>query len=150
MRAILQRVKKAGVIIESKLFAEISEGILLLLGIEKGDTHDDLDWLLNKVIQMRIFPDTDQKMNLNIKDTGGEILVISQFTLFASTKKGNRPGFTQAAEPSVANSMYLSFVGKLENQLPGRVKTGVFAADMNVELINQGPVTIFIDTKNKE
>ncbi len=150
MRALLQRVKMARVFIDQKQYSEIHNGILVLLGIEKGDNTEDLEWLVNKICQLRIFSDDQNKMNLNILETQGEVMVVSQFTLFASTKKGNRPGFSQAAEPSQANQMYLEFMNAMSNRLNQNIKSGKFAADMQIELINDGPVTIWIDTKNKE
>jgi D-tyrosyl-tRNA(Tyr) deacylase len=150
MRALLQRVKSASVIIEQSRYSGIGKGMLVFLGVENTDTVEDISWLSKKIMQLRIFSDEQKKMNLNVEEINGEILVVSQFTLFASTKKGNRPGFSQAAEPSVAKKLYELFNKELENGLKREIKTGVFAADMDIELINDGPVTIFIDTKNKE
>jgi D-tyrosyl-tRNA(Tyr) deacylase len=150
MRALLQRVKIAKVFIEEKLYSEIKNGLLIFLGVEKGDDAQDLQWLVNKISQLRIFSDDQNKMNLNILESQGEIMVVSQFTLFASTKKGNRPGFSQAAEPSQANEIYNEFMNEMSKKLNQDIKSGKFAADMQIELINDGPVTIWIDTKNKE
>lgn len=150
MRVVLQRVLEAKVMIDDKVFSEIHSGLLILLGLAKGDTKEDLEYLVNKILQLRIFPDEQSKMNLNIQDISGEVLIISQFTLFASTKKGNRPGFSKAEDPIDAESMYQSFIQEMIKTLGHSVKTGQFAADMNIYLVNQGPVTIFIDSKNKE
>ncbi len=150
MRALLQRVKEAKVFIDQVLHSEIHSGLLILLGIEKGDNTEDINWLVKKISQLRIFSDDQKKMNLNIQDISGEVLIVSQFTLFASTYKGNRPGFTKAAEPEEAKPLYFSFINEMSKQLNQDIKSGVFAADMDIQLINEGPVTILIDTKNKE
>jgi len=150
MRVVLQRVKHASVTIDGKLFSEIGKGMLILLGIEDSDTQADIDWLCNKLVNLRIFEDGDNAMNLNISQVDGEFLIVSQFTLFATTKKGNRPGFTRAARPETAIPLYEKFIETL-NQLYGKQsKTGVFGADMKVDLLNDGPVTIVMDTKNVE
>lgn len=150
MRIVLQRVKHASVTIDGKLFSEIGKGMLILLGIEDSDTQADIDWLCNKLVKLRIFEDGDNAMNLNISQVDGEFLIVSQFTLFATTKKGNRPGFTRAARPETAIPLYEKFIETL-NQLYGKQsKTGVFGADMKVDLLNDGPVTIVMDTKNVE
>ncbi len=150
MRVVLQRVKHASVTIDGKLFSEIGKGMLILLGIEDSDTQADIDWLCNKLVKLRIFEDGDNAMNLNISQVDGEFLIVSQFTLFATTKKGNRPGFTRAARPETAIPLYEKFIETL-NQLYGKQsKTGVFGADMKVDLLNDGPVTIVMDTKNVE
>jgi D-tyrosyl-tRNA(Tyr) deacylase len=150
MRALLQRVKGAKVIINHSLYSSIGSGLLVFLGIESEDTLEDLRWLVKKICQLRIFSDEQKQMNLSIQEISGEVMVVSQFTLFASTKKGNRPGFNKAAEPKEANTFYKAFVEEINKQLNQEIKTGQFAADMDIELINDGPVTIFIDTKNKE
>jgi D-aminoacyl-tRNA deacylase len=150
MRCVIQRVLKARVLIDSEVYSSIGPGLLLLLGIEEQDHDEDLEWLAGKVAQLRIFADEEQHMNRSVQDIEGEILVVSQFTLFASTKKGNRPGFTRAAQPDFANLKYLEFVKLLERMTNHPVQTGRFGADMQIELINDGPVTIFMDTKNKE
>ncbi|MFA7273108.1 MAG: D-aminoacyl-tRNA deacylase [Crocinitomicaceae bacterium] len=150
MRIVLQRVSEAAVKIEGKIHGEIGSGLLILLGIEAEDTSEDIDWLLGKVMQMRIFSDKDGKMNESLLDQEGEMLIISQFTLHASTKKGNRPSFIKAARPELAIPLYKAFIAKAEKEIPGKVQTGVFGADMKVSLINDGPVTICLDSKNKE
>jgi len=150
MRAVVQRVSKASVEITGTLRSEIKTGFLILLGIEASDTTEDVEWLVNKITQLRIFADNDGKMNLSLKDINGELLVVSQFTLFASTKKGNRPGFTRLANPEIAIPLYEAFIEKAESVIGKKVSTGEFGASMDVNLINNGPVTIIIDTKNKE
>ena len=149
MRAVIQRVNYASVSIDSKVKSEISRGLLLLIGIEDSDTNDDIQWLSNKITQLRIFDDKDGVMNLSIKDINGEILTISQFTLYAKTKKGNRPSYQQAAKPEVSVPLYKKFVEQLGLDLGKEIKTGEFGAYMKVSLENDGPVTIIIDTKNK-
>ena len=150
MRVVLQRVKHASVTIDGKLVSKIEKGMLILLGIEDTDTQTDIDWLCNKLIKLRIFEDGENAMNLNIAQVGGEFLVVSQFTLFATTKKGNRPGFTRAARPEIAIPLYEQFINTLNNIYDKPVKIGVFGADMKVDLLNDGPVTIVMDTKNVE
>lgn len=150
MRIVLQRVSEASVKIEGVENGHIGHGLLILLGIEAEDTIEDIDWLLAKILQMRIFSDKEGKMNESILDKHGELLIISQFTLHASTKKGNRPGFTKAARPEIAIPLYEEFIAKAETNLPGKIQTGIFGADMKVSLVNDGPVTIIIDSKNKE
>ena len=150
MRVVLQRVKHASVTIDGKLFSKIEKGMLILLGIEDTDSQADIDWLCNKLVKLRIFEDGDNAMNLNIAQVEGEFLVVSQFTLFASTKKGNRPGFTRAARPEIAIPLYEQFISTLNTLYDKPVKTGVFGADMKVDLLNDGPVTIVMDTKNVE
>lgn len=150
MRAIIQRVSEASVSINNTIKSEIQHGFLVLLGVEENDTNEDIQWLSRKIIGLRIFSDENDKMNRSIKEINGDILVISQFTLFASTKKGNRPSFIRSAKPNIAKPIYELFVNTISNQLGKEVGTGQFGADMNVKLINDGPVTIFIDTKNKE
>jgi len=149
MRAVIQRVKKASVTIDNKFVSTIEQGLLILLGIENEDGQEDIDWLTNKIVNMRIFNDEDHKMNLSIQDVKGEILVVSQFTLHASTKKGNRPSFINAAKPDVSVPLYNKFVQLLTIKHQKKVKTGEFGADMDVELINDGPVTIIIDSKQR-
>jgi D-tyrosyl-tRNA(Tyr) deacylase len=150
MRAVIQRVKKAQVSIEGKIHAEIQEGLLILLGIETADNNEDIEWLCGKIARLRIFDDANQVMNCSLGDVGGDCLVVSQFTLFASTRKGNRPSYIRAAHPEVAIPLYENFVETLSHIINLPVKTGVFGANMQVELINDGPVTIIIDTKIKE
>jgi D-tyrosyl-tRNA(Tyr) deacylase len=150
MRIVLQRVSEAAVKIDNQIIGEISQGLLLLVGIEHEDDKPDADWLIQKVIGMRIFSDADDKMNLSIKEIKGEFLVVSQFTLHASTKKGNRPSFIQAARPEKAIPLYDYFCEQLQEVSESKVQTGKFGADMKVSLVNDGPVTIVIDSKNRE
>lgn len=150
MRAVIQRVQHASVTIDGKLKSRIQRGFLVLLGIEDADTEEDKEWLARKIISLRVFDDEQGVMNRNIQDVGGEILVVSQFTLMASYKKGNRPSWIRAARHEHAIPLYEAFTERLSQDLPGRVQTGEFGADMQVELLNDGPVTICMDTKNKE
>lgn len=150
MRAILQRVSQASVEIEGKTHAAIGQGLLILLGIEEGDSETDSNYLIQKTLNMRIFSDDDGKMNLSVQDIGGEILVVSQFTLHASTKKGNRPSFIKAAKPDIAIPIYEEFKSKMSLNSGLTIKSGVFGANMQVALVNDGPVTIFLDSKIKE
>ncbi|MCC9135648.1 D-aminoacyl-tRNA deacylase [Pontibacter silvestris] len=150
MRVVIQRVTQASVEIERKIKGKIGQGILLLAGFCADDTEEDLKWIAGKVAQMRIFGDEDGKMNLSVQDVQGDILVISQFTLYASTKKGNRPSYISAAPPAIAIPLYVKFIALLETALGKRVQTGDFGADMKVSLLNDGPVTILVDSKNKE
>ena len=150
MRLILQRVSSASVTIEGEIVGQIGTGLMILAGIEAADTAEDLGWLVQKVTQMRIFADADGKMNLSVKDIAGEILVVSQFTLHASTKKGNRPSFIRAARPEQAIPLYEQFLACLEAELGKPVARGVFGADMQVALVNDGPVTISIDSQARE
>ena len=150
MRVVIQRVSKASVIINNTIFNSIGSGLLILLGIEEDDTNEDVEWLSGKISRLRIFNDEKGIMNLSITEMEGETLVISQFTLYASTKKGNRPSYIKAARPEVAIPLYNQFVDRLRKEINKPVKTGEFGADMKVELTNDGPVTIVIDTKNKE
>lgn len=150
MKAIIQRVTKASVTIEGKMTAEIGNGLLILLGVGTEDVQEDITWLSNKISNLRIFSDEKGAMNLSLKDIDGDAIVVSQFTLFASTKKGNRPSFLNSAKPDQAIPLYEAFVKQLETDLGKPVGTGKFGADMKVELLNDGPVTISIDTKNKE
>lgn len=150
MRALIQRVKHADVVIEGRTNGEIGQGLLVLLGVHPTDTQEDIDWLVKKVSQLRIFDDENGVMNRSVMDLDGEVLVVSQFTLYASTKKGNRPSYINAAGPNVAIPLYEQFVSTLSTTLSKPVPTGIFGADMKVSLLNDGPVTIMIDTKNKE
>ena len=147
MKIIVQRVKQAQVSIDGQVYSQIKQGLFLLVGVGPEDQAEDLDYAVRKLVNMRIFSDAEGKMNLSVKDIEGEILSISQFTLFADTKKGNRPAFTGAAKPDVAEAFYLEFNQELAKEVP--VQTGIFGADMQVELINDGPVTIILDTKNR-
>lgn len=150
MRILLQRVSKASVKIEGEISGTIEQGLLLLLGIEAADDEKDLEWLIRKVVNMRIFSDEEGKMNLSVKDIGGEILVVSQFTLHASTKKGNRPSFINTAKPEQAIPLYEQFLKQIKIESGLKVESGEFGADMKVALTNDGPVTIWVDSKNKE
>jgi len=150
MRAVLQRVSHASVTIEDHKVANIQAGLLVLLGIEEADTNKDIEWLAAKILNLRIFSDTEGVMNLSVQDIDGEIIVVSQFTLHALTKKGNRPSYIKAARPDIAIPLYENFVKQLQAQLVKTVQTGQFGADMKVALLNDGPVTIIIDTKNRE
>ena len=147
MKIIIQRVKEAQVTIEGQVHEKINQGLLLLVGVGPDDQKEDLDYAVRKLVNMRIFSDAEGKMNLSVKDTGGEILSISQFTLFADTKKGNRPAFIGAAKPDMAEAFYENLNQELAKEVP--VRTGVFGADMQVGLVNDGPVTIILDTKNR-
>lgn len=150
MRTLLQRVTRASVTIDEKISGKIGPGLLILLGIEEADGQEDIDWLCGKISRLRIFSDEAGKMNLSVTDIDGGLLVVSQFTLFASTKKGNRPGFTKSAKPDVAIPLYEQFVKTLSFTAGQQVATGEFGADMQVELVNDGPVTIWMDSKDKE
>jgi D-tyrosyl-tRNA(Tyr) deacylase len=150
MRAVIQRVSEASVTIGGKEKAAINKGLLVLIGIEEADSHTDIEWLSGKIVRLRVFSDENQLMNLSIQDVKGEILVISQFTLFADTKKGNRPSYIRAARPEIAIPIYNKFLEQLYKDIDAPVYSGEFGADMKVKLINDGPVTIFIDTKNKD
>ena len=150
MRATIQRVTTASVKVDQIIVSEISNGLLIFLGIEEADKDEDINWLSNKIVNLRIFNDAQGVMNLSLLQVNGEALVISQFTLHASTKKGNRPSYIKAAKPEIAVPIYESFVTQLEKDLGQKVGTGIFGADMKVALLNDGPVTIQIDTKNKE
>ncbi len=150
MRAVIQRVSRASVTIENKIRSEILEGLLVLAGIEESDNDTDIEWLCNKIVQLRIFNDNNGIMNLSVLDVGGDILVVSQFTLHAKTRKGNRPSYIRAAHPDVAVPLYNSFVSRLSRLMGKEVGTGEFGAMMQIELVNDGPVTIIIDTKEKE
>lgn len=150
MKAVVQRTLEASVTINNIKVASITKGLLVLIGIEDADTKEDIDWLASKIINMRIFPDENDVMNKSIIDANGDVIIVSQFTLHASTKKGNRPSYIKAAKPNFAIPMYENFVSKMEQELGKKVQTGQFGADMKVSLVNDGPVTIIIDTKNKE
>jgi len=150
MKAVLQRVTKASVTIDGEKVAAINSGLLVLLGIEEADTQEDLSWLVSKISKLRIFNDANGVMNLSVQETGGDIIVVSQFTLHALTKKGNRPSYINAARPETALPLYEAFILKMESEIGKKVQTGRFGADMKVALLNDGPVTIIIDTKNKE
>ncbi|MFM9988912.1 D-aminoacyl-tRNA deacylase [Flavobacterium sp.] len=150
MKVVIQRVSQASVTIDSKIVAEIQKGLLVLVGIEDSDNQEDVSWLTSKIINLRIFANENEVMNLSVKDIKGEIIVVSQFTLHASTKKGNRPSYIKASKPEIAIPLYESFVKQIETELGKKVQTGVFGADMKVSLVNDGPVTIIIDSKNKE
>ncbi|MDX9789323.1 MAG: D-aminoacyl-tRNA deacylase [Candidatus Kapabacteria bacterium] len=150
MKAVIQRVTQASVVIEAKKVSAIDTGLLVLLGIEDTDNQDDIEWLATKITNLRIFGDSNGVMNLSVKEVGGDIIVVSQFTLHASTKKGNRPSYIKAAKPDVAIPLYENFIKQMEASLGKPIQTGEFGADMKVFLLNDGPVTIIIDTKNKE
>ncbi|MEO8235442.1 MAG: D-aminoacyl-tRNA deacylase [Flavobacterium sp.] len=150
MKAVIQRVSQASVTIDSKIVAEIEQGLLVLVGVEDSDNQEDIIWLTSKIINLRIFADENEVMNLSVKDINGDIVVVSQFTLHASTKKGNRPSYIKASKPEIAIPLYENFVKQIETELGKKVQTGIFGVDMKVSLVNNGPVTIIIDSKNKE
>ncbi len=150
MRALLQRVSSASVSVDDKTISSIQHGLLILLGIEEADDTSDIDWLCGKIAQLRIFDDPEGKMNLSIQDVAGEIMVVSQFTLHASTKKGNRPSFLKAAPPAISEPLYRAFCDAMSQKMNSPVGRGIFGADMQVTLTNDGPVTIWIDSRNKE
>ena len=150
MRAVIQRVKNASVTIDQKVSASIEGGLLVFVGIEDADAEEDIAWLCSKIVQLRVFNDDQGVMNLSIKETDGDLLLVSQFTLHASTRKGNRPSYIRASKPEVAIPLYEKMIFQLESVLGKKIETGVFGADMQVALVNDGPVTIFIDTKQKE
>ena len=150
MRAVIQRVSRASVTVRDEVISEINTGIVVLLGVEDADDHSDIAWLCRKIAHLRIFNDTEGVMNLSVREVDGEALVVSQFTLHASTKKGNRPSYIRASKPEKAIPMYEEFVVQLQKELGKPVGTGIFGADMKVAILNDGPVTISIDTKNKE
>lgn len=149
MKAVIQRVTKSSVTVEGKKVAEIASGVLVLLGVVDNDSQEDIIWLSNKIVNLRIFNDNNGVMNKSLIDVNGDAIVVSQFTLYANTKKGNRPSYIDAAKPDVAIPLYKAFVEQFETDLDKQVHTGKFGADMKVELLNDGPVTIIIDTKNK-
>jgi D-tyrosyl-tRNA(Tyr) deacylase len=150
MKAVIQRVSQASVTIQDQVVAQIKTGLLVLIGIEEADVQEDLLWLSSKIANLRIFSDANGVMNVSVKEKGGDVIVVSQFTLQASTKKGNRPSYIKAARPEIALPIYESFVQQMESELGKKVQTGQFGADMKVALVNDGPVTLIIDTKNKE
>lgn len=150
MRAVIQRVSEASVVIEREQVAKINQGLVVLVGIEDEDNQEDIAWLSAKIANLRIFADANDVMNLSVKEVDGGMIVVSQFTLHAQTKKGNRPSYIKASKPEIAIPLYEQFVSQMENELGKKVQTGQFGADMKVGLINDGPVTIIIDTKNKE
>ena len=150
MKAVIQRVSQSSVTINEEIVAQIQQGLLVLVGIEDADIQEDINWLTSKIANLRIFEDENEVMNLSLKDIDGEIIVVSQFTLHALTKKGNRPSYIKASKPEIAIPLYESFVKQMEIELGKKVQTGQFGADMKVGLVNDGPVTIIIDTKNKE
>lgn len=150
MRVVIQRVSKASVQVDEKPTGQIGNGLLVLLGIEEADRDEDIAWLSNKIVNLRIFNDEEAVMNKSVLDVNGGVLLVSQFTLHASTKKGNRPSYIKAGKPDFAKAMYEKMILQLQNDLGKKIETGIFGADMKVELLNDGPVTIVIDTKNKE
>lgn len=150
MKVVIQRVSQASVTVDKKITAEIKKGLLVLVGIEDADTQEDIDWLSGKIVKMRIFGDENDVMNCSVQDIDGNIIVVSQFTLHASTKKGNRPSYIKAAKPDFAIPMYENFVKSVEKEFGKKVQTGIFGADMKVKLLNDGPVTIVMDSKNRE
>jgi len=150
MKAVIQRVSQASVTIDNEIVSEIKNGLLILVGIEDADAIEDITWLTSKIVNLRIFGDQNDVMNLSVKDTDGDIIIVSQFTLHASTKKGNRPSYIKAAKPELAIPLYEKFISQMESEFGKKIQTGKFGADMKVSLINDGPVTIIIDTKNKE
>ncbi len=150
MRTVIQRVSSASVKVDGEFCGKINNGLMILLGIEDADNQDDTDWLCGKICRLRLFDDENGIMNLSVEDISGEILIVSQFTLHASTKKGNRPSYIKAAKPEVANAIYNSFIQTMKSSTKLKIETGIFGAMMQVELVNDGPVTIIIDSKNKE
>jgi len=150
MKVVIQRVSRASVTVDGSITGEIGEGLLILLGIEDADNDEDIQWLSNKIVNLRIFNDENGVMNRSVLERDGAILLVSQFTLHASTKKGNRPGYSKASKPDFAIPMYEKMIARLETDLGKKIQTGIFGADMKVELLNDGPVTLIIDTKNKE
>jgi D-aminoacyl-tRNA deacylase len=150
MRAVIQRVRRASVEVEQEIVGQIGRGLLVLLGVESTDSRDDIVWLTGKIVRLRIFPDQNGTMNLSVQEIAGDLLIVSQFTLFASTRKGNRPSFIAAASPEQANKLYEQFCRQLETELAKPVQRGIFGAHMQIDLVNDGPVTISIDTKRRE
>ncbi|MGA9637053.1 D-aminoacyl-tRNA deacylase [Flavobacterium sp.] len=150
MRVVLQKVAETTVTVDKKLIASIEKGLLVLVGIEDADTQEDIDWLVGKITKIRIFGDEKEVMNCSVQDVDGEVIVVSQFTLHAATKKGNRPSYSKASKPEIAIPLYENFVRKMELEMGKKIQTGIFGADMKVSLINDGPVTIIIDSKNRE
>lgn len=150
MKTVIQRVSSASVTVDASIVAKIQQGLLVLVGIEDADTLEDIQWLCQKIVNLRIFSDKNDLMNLSVQDINGDVIVVSQFTLHASTKKGNRPSYIKAAKPEIAIPLYHKFIAQLEIDLDKKIQTGIFGADMKVALVNDGPVTIAIDTKNRE
>lgn len=150
MKAVIQRVSQASVTIEGQIVADIQNGLLVLVGFEDSDTKEDIDWLTAKIANLRVFADENEVMNLSLKEVNGEMIIVSQFTLHALTKKGNRPSYIKASKPEIAIPLYEKFITQMETELGKKVQTGQFGADMKVSLLNDGPVTLIIDTKNKE
>jgi len=150
MRVVIQRVSEASVSVQKQCISSIHSGLLVLLGIEASDTQEDIEWLCKKIVQLRVFDDEHALPNLSLSDIAGELLIVSQFTLFASTRKGNRPGYSRAAPPAMAEPLYEKFISHISGLLGRPVKTGRFGADMQIHLVNSGPLTIFMDSKNKE
>ena len=150
MKVVIQRVSSASVTIDAKIVAEIQKGLMVLVGIEGSDTLEDITWLTSKIVNLRIFGDENEVMNLSVKDIDGDIIVVSQFTLYAATKKGNRPSYIKASKPEIAVPIYEEFIAQIQKDLGKKVQTGVFGADMKVAILNDGPVTIIIDSKNRE
>lgn len=150
MKAVLQRVTQASVTIDNTIVASIQKGLLILIGIEEEDHQEDIDWITSKIVNLRIFADQNQVMNLSVKDIDGDIILVSQFTLYVSTKKGNRPSYAKAAKPEIAIPVYEKLIRQFETKLERKIQTGQFGADMKVAILNDGPVTIIIDTKNRE
>jgi D-tyrosyl-tRNA(Tyr) deacylase len=150
MKALIQRVSSCSVTIDNKVVANIQKGLLVLVGFEDADNNEDLNWLTSKIANLRIFGDENEVMNLSLKEVGGDMIIVSQFTLHANTKKGNRPSYIKAAKAEVAIPLYEAFITQMETELGKKVQTGKFGADMKVALLNDGPVTIIIDTKNKD
>jgi D-tyrosyl-tRNA(Tyr) deacylase len=150
VKAVIQRVTQASVTIDNAIVASIQKGLLILVGIEEEDHQEDIEWITSKILNLRIFADQNQVMNLSIKDIAGDIILVSQFTLYASTKKGNRPSYAKAAKPEIAIPVYEKLIRQFETKLEKKIQTGQFGADMKVAILNDGPVTIIIDSKNKE
>lgn len=150
MKVVIQRVSEAAVTVDEKIIASIESGLLVLVGIEDSDNQEDIDWLVGKITKMRIFEDENQIMNCSVQEMKGDIIVVSQFTLHAATKKGNRPSYIKASKPEIAIPLYENFVLKMELEMGKKIQTGIFGADMKVSLINDGPVTIIVDSKNRE
>lgn len=150
MKTVIQRVASASVTIDNQIVAHINQGLLVLIGIEDADNQEDIIWLTSKIVNLRIFADANNVMNLSVKDIDGEVIIVSQFTLHAATKKGNRPSYIKASKPEIAIPLYEKFISQFEKEFEKKVQTGQFGADMKVALINDGPVTIIVDTKNKE
>lgn len=150
MRVVLQRVSSASVVVDDNKIAAIQKGLLVFVGIEDADNQEDIDWLVGKIIKIRIFNDENDVMNCSVQDINGEIIVVSQFTLHAGTKKGNRPSYIKASKPDVAIPLYENFVATLQREFGNKIQTGIFGADMKISLLNDGPVTIIMDSKNRE